>query len=102
MDDLIKIVAQEYKAGATLNFLAQKYQRHNMTIRNMIERGGIQIRPRGGKGGPSHGTAERILYIRQRRAEGWTLDAIGSSLGVSRQAVHYLLSKYRDHWKGKG
>jgi transcriptional regulator with XRE-family HTH domain len=35
---------------------------------------------------------ERRLFMVELRAKGWTYEAIGNRLGISRQAVHYALT----------
>jgi Mor family transcriptional regulator len=92
-DDEERTIGQEYRAGGTYASLAERYGCAAATIRNVIRRNGVESRPnRGEHSGRAKLTAERVVEIRQRYADGQRQVDLAAAYGVNQKVISTVVN----------
>ncbi len=87
-------VARRYVKGASVSFLAGKYDITDGTVYQILERHGVKRRK---CGRPPYVPSSRDLGILEFRANGKTLEQIGNYYGLSYGRVGRILKSIREY-----
>lgn len=79
----VAVLAEEFRAGASLTRLAEKHGGNPVTVRNALRRAGIDT----DRKHPEFWTPERIQWLREQYEGGRTLRSIAGEIGYSAVAV---------------
>lgn len=77
-------LADEYRAGASLKALAERYGSNTMTVRGTLQRLGVPIRQ---LGKPQLWTTERVAWLIEQYRAGRSQSDLAAELGISQPAV---------------
>lgn len=79
-----EVIANEYRAGASLNDLMRRHGGSPAVIANTLARAGVERRR---KGTHKFWTPERIDWLREQHESGRSQESIGKEIGLSQSAI---------------
>lgn len=89
-DDQAVQLAEEYQAGASLETLSKRHGVNTATVRNTLQRLGVEARP---SARPVFWTDERVAEVVHLYQDGWSQEKIAVHIGSTQSAVSLRLIK---------
>lgn len=95
MNDIYIKAAELYLSGCSLSEIAYLIDKSPWAIRNHLQKMNIKMNRRGLRKGYRHRSTLLKLndILSLRKNHGYTLQSIADIYGVSRQAIHHMISK---------